>query len=198
MLTEITAQPKDEPEIIRRVLSGEVDAYADIVRSYQGKVLGLCLSFLRNQTQAEDAAQEIFIKAYQSLDRFRGSSSFSTWLYRITANHCKDCLRVQSRHKTQSLDALTEELGDAVDGLLRPPLGPAAVSAENSEKIEQILAQLSPDERMILVLREAEGLNYKEIARTLNLSLDAVKARLRRARKTLEQKTRHFLAKAGV
>jgi RNA polymerase sigma-70 factor, ECF subfamily len=187
----------DEQRIIREIKSGNVNAYAGIVRAYQGRVLGLCLSILGNFTQAEDAAQEIFIKAYQSLSSFRGESRFSTWLYRIASNHCKDLLRKKSRQKTESLDALADRMGDAVEELLESP-PKTEISAENAENIEKVLSALSPHDRVILTLRESEGLSYQEIAETLDCTVDAVKARLRRAREALNEILRHFSGKCGV
>jgi RNA polymerase sigma-70 factor, ECF subfamily len=185
-------EPINEEAIIQQILSGRVEAYEEIVRGYQQKVLGLCLSFLKNSTEAEDAAQEIFIKAYQSLPSFRGLSLFSTWLYRIAANHCKDLLRKRSREKTESLEALMDRMGDSVERMLQsPPEGPRA-GAEYSELIEGILCRLSPQDRTILTLREAEGLSYQEISETLQCSVEAVRSRLRRARQTLEERLRHF------
>ena len=183
----------EEQKLIQKILSGDTDAYAQIVQSHQAKVLGLCTSLLGNVTQAEDAAQEIFIKAYQSLRAFRGDAAFSTWLYRISANHCKDLLRKRSREKTESLDVLMEESGDAFQKLVEPSSDPGA-AFEAADLIEKFLSSLSPDERIILTLREVQGLSYQEMARALGCSLDAVKSRLRRAREALEKKTRHFLA----
>lgn len=154
------------------------------------------MSLLRNTAEAEDAAQEIFLKAYRSLSSFQGNSSFSTWLYRISANHCKDLLRKRSRQRTESLDRLIEDSGDGVQ-LVEPSSDPAAARAA-SETVEMLLAGLSPDERLILTLREVQGLSYQEIAGALHCSLDAVKARLRRARVSLEEKARHFSARKDV
>ncbi len=154
-------------------------------------MLGLCTSLLSDATQAEDAAQEIFIKAYQALSSFQGNSKFSTWLYRIASNHCKDLLRKRSRQKTESLDALIEKSGDEVQNLWEPSVDPRNASGA-SDLVEKLLSSLSPDERLILTLREVQGLSYQEIAETLKCSLDAVKSRLRRARETIEEKTRHF------
>jgi RNA polymerase sigma-70 factor (ECF subfamily) len=196
-LKPVLVKPIDEETIICEVNSGNINAFADIVRVYQGKVLGLCRSLLGDATQAEDAAQEIFLKAYQSLSTFRRDSSFSTWLYRISANHCKDLLRKRTRQKTESLEALTDQMGDAVERLFKAP-AQAEVSAENAECMEKILSQLSPHERLILTLREAEGLSYQEIAETLECTVDAVKARLRRAREALNEKLRHFSKGSSV
>ena len=178
-------------------MSGDTDAYAGIVRSTQAKVLGLCMSLLGNASEAEDAAQEIFIKAYQSLRSFQGGSSFSTWLYRIAANHCKDLLRKRSRQRTESLDALIETSGETVQKSWEPASDPIR-NAEAADLVEKLLSTLSPDERVILTLRETQGLSYQEIAQTLGCSLDAVKSRLRRAREALEEKARHLLGGANV
>ena len=92
------------------MLRGRREAYAELVRAHQAKVLRLCTALLNDPTQAEDAAQDVFFKAYQALASFRQDASFSTWLYRITTNHCRDLLRKRSRRKEQSFDALVEDL----------------------------------------------------------------------------------------
>ena len=159
--------------------------------------MGYCLSMLSNHTEAEEAAQDVFIKAYRSLDRFKGNSSFSTWLYRITANHCLDVLRKRNRRRTVSLDTLVEEEGDKVHRLFSTaPV--AATQMENRDLTGKILSTLPQDYRTILTLREADGLEYQEIAEILNCSLDAVKGRLSRARKQLQENLRHFLQEKDV
>lgn len=152
---------------------------------------------LSDATDAEDAAQEIFIKAYQSLNRFRGASPFSTWLYRIAANHCRDLLRKKSRRRVESWDALLEKEGDRFQKLLSDPPG-TAKTMEDSDLVKRVLSQLSLEQRMVLILREIEGLSYHEMAQTLNCSLDAVKGRLRRAREDFEKMLRHFLGGENV
>ena len=153
----------------------EEKAYAELVRTHQAKVLRLCASLL-GESDAEDAAQEIFIKAYRSFDSFRKDAAFSTWLYRIASNHCRDLLRKRARQKTEPLDELPELFLSSGD-----PRG----KTEKADLAEQILLTLSPDERLILTLREVEGLSYQEIAEVLSCSLDAVKGRLKRLREAL-------------
>ena len=167
------------------------------MRKYQARVLRLCTSLLADATLAEDAAQEIFLKAYHALRNFRGASTFSTWLYRIAANHCKDLLRVRARQRTESWDALIEQHGEHIQELLVASEDQQAALA-NAELIEKILSSLPPDYRVILTLREVEGLSYDELAATLHCSLDAVKARLRRARQALQERLRHFSASPPV
>ena len=172
----------EEAVLIDRILRGDRNAYAELVRAHQAKVLRLCASLL-GESEAEDAAQEIFLKAYRSLASFRKDSAFSTWLYRIASNHCRDLLRRRSRQKTESLEQLLETSNEKAQSLLASD-DPRA-RAEQADLAEQILSTLSPDERLILTLREVQGLSYREIAEALACSLDAVKGRLKRAREML-------------
>ena len=176
---------------IRQVLSGQRDAYAHLVRKYQARVLRLCTALLREASVAEDAAQDIFLKAYQSLHAFQGHSLFSTWLYRIAANRCKDLLRKRSRQRSESWEALVETHGEALQQLLTVSANPTLAVAD-ADLADRLLSQLPPDYRLILTLREVEGLSYQELAETLACSMDAVKARLRRARQALQDTLRHF------
>ena len=178
-------------EVILDVLAGNRNSYAEIVRKYEGKVRGYCMSMLSDLAAAEDAAQEIFIKAYQSLSGFRGNSSFSTWLYRISANYCTDVLRKTARKKTESWDALLEKEGEKAEALFSAP--PEARNAEHAELTSKLLEQLPEKSRTMLVLREIHGLSYQELAETLDCSIDSVKSRLKRARQELEIKMRHLL-----
>jgi len=184
-------------EIISKVLSGERNAYAAIVRKYQDRVLRLCVSLLANPQRAEEAAQETFLKAYQSLNKFRGSSSFATWIYRIAYHHCLDVLRKESREKTESWDALLEKDGGRIERLFADPGGPGAAK-DSHEFVTEVLSRLSSEYRTVLILREVQNLSYLEISETMDCSVDSVKARLRRARSELEEKLRHFLRPSNV
>ena len=174
----------DDRVVIQRVLSGEPEAFAELVRAHQVRVLRLCVSLLGDVTLAEDAAQEIFFKAYQALSSFRGQSTFSTWLYRIAANRCLDLLRKRRREPVESWDALIEASGEPLHEARSAQQDPKA-SIANTELLQHALAQLSPAYRLLLTLRELEGLSYQELAVTFHCSLDAVRARLRRARQAL-------------
>lgn len=190
-------ESKEDIEIIRKVLSGDRNAYAGIVRKYQDRVLRLCLSLLTNPTRAEEAAQESFIKAYQSLKQFKGRSSFSTWIYRIAYFHCLDSLRKETREKTESWDALLEREGDRIHRLFSVPTGSGS-GERTSELVEQALFHLSEEYRNTLILREVQELSYKEISETMDCSVDSVKARLKRARAELKEKLRHFMKPQNV
>lgn len=165
-------------EIIRKVKNGDVQLFSELVRKYQDKVLRLCYSIV-GESSAEDAAQEIFIKIFESLDKFKELSAFSTWLYRIAYNHCLNILSKRKSEKTISLDSFDTEI---IPSLLSEP---RMETEEAKELVKKALQLLSPADRLILTLREMEGLSYKELAELLEISMDAVKGRLFRARKAL-------------
>ncbi|HRY29104.1 MAG TPA: RNA polymerase sigma factor [Elusimicrobiota bacterium] len=185
----------NDEQIIRAVLNGRREEFAHLVRRHQEKVRSLCLSLMRNATEADDAAQEVFVKAFQALGRFQGRSRFSTWLYRVAYRHCLDLLRSRGRRRTDSLEVLLEERGE---GAMPVAASSGGAALENREVLEKILSSLPPEYRLILTLREAQGLSYEELAAATGTTLDSVKARLRRARQALEEKARHFRALSGV
>ncbi len=186
-----------EAELVLRAADGDREAYAALVRRHSPRVYSLCASMLRRREDAQDAAQEAFVKAWRSIRHFRGGSSFATWIYRIAANACRDSLRRRSRAQAEAID--TRRPGEQGRSL-----EPAAKTTDESTRIEdadaaaKILGRLSPDHRLILILREAQGFNYGEIAQILDCSVDAVKGRLKRARRQLNEKLRHFSAREGV
>ncbi len=181
----------DDTDIVQRILAGDHQAYAVLVRKYEASVRGCCLGMLPNPSDADDAAQEVFIKAYHALGSFRGDAAFSTWLYRIAANHCRDLLRRSARHQTESWDALLEQQGDRIEALLSTPPD-VEIPMEQTELMRRVFACLPEQYRTILILREVDGLSYQELAETLACSLDAVKGRLKRARQELADRLRHI------
>jgi len=142
---------------------------------------------LKSESEADDAAQEVFLKAYKNLRSFRGHSSFYTWLHSIAAHHCLDQLRKSSR-QPDSLEELVDKRGLQIE----------EAPAEKEDLAQDLLASLSDDQRAILLLREVQGLGYQEIATALHCSLDAVKTRLYRARRDLQKIGRHFLHPRNV
>lgn len=188
--------PEEEEELVRGARAGRREDFEALVRRHHVQVLRLCISLLAVREKGEDAAQEVFLKAYRSLDRFQGDASFSTWLYRIATNHCLDILRKEARRRTESWEELVERDGEALHRLLASPAPSDALEA--SDLAARVLSHLPEDYRLILTLREAEGLSYQEIAEVLSCSLDSVKARLRRAREALQERLRHFSGPGGV
>jgi RNA polymerase sigma-70 factor (ECF subfamily) len=183
-------------EIIERVRAGHRDEFAELVRRHHARVLGLCVSMLGDEALAEDAAQEAFLKAYASLEGFRSDASFSTWLYRIAANRCLDLRRLRSRRPAESLDALVEQESPRLRSLLGDP--GRGKAAEAADLVRRVLDALPEDYRLILTLREMQGLDYKELMEALDCSMDSVKARLRRARLSFQEKLRHITEADGV
>ncbi len=187
----------EDSEIIQQVKNGNRNAYAELIRKYEARVRGYAGMMLADATQAEDAAQEIFIKAYESLDKFRGEASFSTWIYRIATNHCLDLLKKRKRTRTESWEALIEKNGDTIEAAMIAP-NTAKPSVDMTELITQLLSHMPEISRNMLILREVQGLSYEELAQTLGCTLDSVKSRLKRARQELELKMRHFLKEEAV
>ena len=183
--------PLEDQEIIHKILEGNDSIFAELVRKYQARIITLCTSMLSDAKEAEDAAQEVFVKAFYALHNFQGRSSFYTWLYRIASNRCLDLMRKKYRYKTQSWDELLEQKGDEIERLLAKNESPE--SSRDNELVHEALSHLKPEWRLILTLREIQGLSYEEIAETLGCSLDAVKSRLQRSRRDLKEKLRHFL-----
>lgn len=181
----------DEQEIIVAVRAGQREQYAELVRVYQDRVFRLCMSYLKNRTEAEETAQDAFIDAYKSLKNFRGDSKFSTWLYKITLHRIQDLIRKKAREKTQSWEELLENNGDRIERLFQ--MGSVGPSNEDKDLVDQILACLKPETAQILKMREIHGFTYDEISKILDLSLDSVKGRLKRARQEVQKKMRHLI-----
>ena len=181
----------NDADLVAQVQAGDTEAFAELIRRHHASLHGLCLSLLHDPSASDDAAQEIFLKAFRRLPQFRKDAAFSTWLYRIAYHHCLDLLRSQSRRKTESLDAILEAEGGNPEKMLASPEN-TELSQENADLVHRVLSCLPPDYRLILTLRELQGLSYQELADVLDCSLDAVKAKLRRARLDFEEHLRHF------
>ena len=174
--------------VVERARAGDHEAFRVLVERYQGRVYRLALRVLRNDEQAQDAAQEAFLKVYRSLDRFEGRSSFYTWLYRLTMNVCLDLKR---RDRSDRQVEWNEELPPEADDLSPiAPERPAApsVDLERSElrgSIQRAIATLPDDARRTFLLREVDGLSYVEIARAMGIPKGTVMSRLHYARRRL-------------
>ncbi len=172
-----------ETEWIQQAIQGNEDAFAYLVELYQRPVYNLCYRMLGNVQEAEDAAQEAFWRAYQALRRYDPQRPFITWLLSIAAHYCIDQQR-KRRMPLLDLDLLPEE--DIPDGAPDP----ARVIAErdSQEQIHQLLKKLSSLDRAAIILRYWYDFSEEEIARTLSLTVSAVKSRLFRARRELAER----------
>jgi len=173
-------------EWVNAALEGNQDAFADIVYSYQDAVYNLCYRMLGERGEAEDAAQEAFLRAYLNLTRYDPARSFKTWLLSIASNYCIDRLR-RRRLQWMSLDdePVADRLALHSDD---PEPEPATLSKEQSVAIQGLLDQLSPDYRAVVVLRYWYDYSYAEIADIMDTTESAVKSRLFRARQALADK----------
>ena len=178
---------EEELALVRRVQSGELDAFEDLVRAHEKTVYNLALRMTGNPQDAEDMAQEAFLKAYRSLPDFRGESKFSVWLYRIVSNVCLDHLRRQNRRPASSLTVEDEEGEEQQWDVPDESQSPERLLEQKltREAVRKGLAALPEDQRQILLLREIRGMSYEEIADTLDLEPGTVKSRIFRARKRL-------------
>ena len=182
----LESDPVDERAIIARCLAGERRAYALLVERYKGLVHDLVSRMLGDAVEAEDIAQDAFVKAYLSLKDFRGESRFSTWVCRIALNRCKDVLRKQRRAPWTRLrhedgPAVTEVPDDqetAVDSMER---------CEREARLHRALARLPVKYREAVVLRHIEGMEFHEIGRVLAIAAGAAKVRAFRGREMLRR-----------
>ncbi|MBN6889841.1 RNA polymerase sigma-70 factor, ECF subfamily [Cytobacillus horneckiae] len=178
---------------IKQVLKGDQDAYAEIVEIYKDKVFHICYRMLANQHEAEDIAQEAFLRAYVNIQSFNIDLKFSTWLYRIATNLCID--RIRKKKPDYYLDA--EVAG--TDGLTMYSQIPSnsrlpeddVQSLELQETIQKEISKLPEKYRSVIVLKYIEELSLNEISETLNLPLGTVKTRIHRGREALRKQLRY-------
>jgi len=177
----------EEQKIIQKVLSGDKNAFEELLLANQKNVYNLALKMTKSEEDALDISQEAFLKAYRQLDAFRGDSRFSVWLYRLTYNLCIDFLRKKPRGGVMSLTQQDE--GDDVYELelrdVRELPEDKVMRGETRKAIAKSIDELNPRYREIIVMREITGMSYSDIAETLNLSEGTVKSRLARARMNL-------------
>jgi RNA polymerase sigma-70 factor (ECF subfamily) len=160
-------------------LPGDPRPFRILMARYRDEVVNTAYRFLGDPRDAEDAAQDVFLKVYRGLPDFRAEASFSTWLYRITVNTCKNELRRRSRHPT----LLTPDLESLGVHLPTTPSAEQTVIAHGRrDAIQETIGQLSETHREALILRDIQGLSYQEIAEVLEIGLSAAKMRVRRAR----------------
>ncbi len=176
-----------DQQLVERVKSGDRQAFDLLVRKYQHKVYGLVSRFISDSAAVEDVVQESFIKAYRSLDRFRGDSAFYTWLYRIAVNTAKNYLVAKGRRPPDAdIDATEAEQMSGAE-IMREVGTPEDVtlSKEMSRKVLEVVEQLPPDLRTALTLREIDGLTYEEIAKVMDCPIGTVRSRIFRAREAV-------------
>ena len=180
--------------LIRRLRERDEKAFREVVELYGDRVFNLTYRMLGNREEAEDLAQEVFIAVFKYIDNFRGDAKFSTWLYRITANHCKNRIKYLARRHDRSRSEYDEtyDQGGVESDLTAPSQMPRPDKQLEGMQLERLmqecLAELDEDQRMLIVLRDINELAYTEICDITNLPEGTVKSRLHRARAALRKK----------
>jgi len=179
--------------LVRRVQRGDKGAFDALVLKYQHKVVKLVMRYVRNPAEAEDVAQEAFIKAYRALPQFRGESAFYTWLYRIAINTAKNAVVSRDRSPVEfDLDSQNSDEAYDMQGRLKDSETPEGLvlTDEIRSTVNSAIDALPEDLRTAIVLRELEGLSYEEIAAAMGCPVGTVRSRIFRAREAIDRRLR--------
>ena len=177
----------EEREIIRRVVEGRVDLFETLIQRHQPRVFATARKYARRESEVEDIVQEIFIKAFQNLGRYRGEAPFLHWLMRIAVRTCYDFLRRHQRNRESNFSEITEEDADFLDRYVSDSL-PDDLRADAVRKlVHDVLERLPAPLRMVITLQAIEGKSVQEIADLTGWSIVNVKVRAHRARKEMRK-----------
>ncbi|MBQ6808812.1 MAG: sigma-70 family RNA polymerase sigma factor [Firmicutes bacterium] len=186
----VSSQQFEEMELIKKSRNGDTAAFSELVAPYSKRIYNIGLKMLNNREDAADMAQDVLLKIFRNLNRFRGDAAFSTWVYRISVNTCRDILRSSYRQH----ERLFTDFGEENE---QPEYEVADYSAlpeqlyedrESNAYLLALIRGLTPKYRIVMVLREVSGLSYQEIADAVNISVGTVKSRLNRARAAMREK----------
>ena len=179
-----------EKALVQKAKAGDRDAFAALVSAYEGKIYNLSLRYLGNREDAMDASQEVFLRVFRFLPGFQEESGFSTWIYRIGVNVCKDMLAKRAKRGELSLELPDEEEDYRTAEVADSRYDPEAIveQADLRESLAEAIGQLPQQQREMIVLRDIQGLSYEEIGQVLSLEAGTVKSRLSRARENLRKK----------
>jgi len=196
------ARDARDRRLVRRLKQGDERAFQELVHTYQDRIFGLVYRMIGNRQEAEDIAQEVFISVHRGIANYRGEGRFYTWLYRIASNTCKNrikYLKGRNFHRASDIDetpaAHTQGEAGPVVALQSVVPGPeATVVGDRLERaIQYEIAQLEPEHRLLIVLRDIQGLSYAEILRITGLQEGTLKSRLHRARLALKARLEPYI-----
>ena len=183
---------------MRRLKEGDDRAFQELVRTYQNRIFSLTLRFMGNREEAEDLAQEVFLTVFRAINSYRGEGRFYTWLYRIASNTCKNRLKYlkgRNHHRSIAVEDSAQAQMPAREGGSQHSLqsqipGPEATVQGNrlQRAIQQEIAQLDAEHRLLIVMRDIQGLSYQDIIRITGLPSGTLKSRLHRARLALKKR----------
>lgn len=189
---------KEEKLLVKRAKKGNISAFEELIIEHESKVYNIAYRILNNEEDAKDLSQEVFIKAFNSLHKFREDSSFSTWLYRIAMNTCIDELRKRKGRESYSIDRdIQTDEGTIPREFQDKQLNPEEelMNKELASQIQWALNHLSETYKEVIILRDFQGFDYKQISQILGCPLGTVKSRISRARTELKNvliKEKHF------
>jgi RNA polymerase sigma-70 factor (ECF subfamily) len=186
-----------ERALLRRLRARDEAAFRDLIAEQRDRVFNITYRMLGNRAEAEDVAQEVFITVFKTIETFREESKFSTWLYRVTVNHCKNRIKYLARRHERDRDEL-DETSRAANGATEGPM--PAIQADRAlqgvqmeQILQQAIANLDDDQRIVIVLRDVEDLSIEEICEITGLPDGTVKSRLHRGRLALRKKLEKHL-----
>lgn len=176
--------------LVEQVQKGDTKAFDLLINKYQHRIVSLVARYVSDQTEAQDVAQEAFIKAYRAIDRFRGDSAFYTWLYRIAINTAKNWLVARKRRPPASdIDAADAEQYDMESRLKEQGTPENEMMREEIKRtVFDTISELPDDLRTAIMLREMEGMSYEDIALTMDCPIGTVRSRIFRAREAIDEK----------
>ena len=183
--------------LMLRVKRGDRAAFAQLVEKYKQPVMNLAYRTVRDMTEAEDLAQNVFVQVYKSAARYKTTAKFSTWLFTIARNLCLNEIRRRSRHPAESLDASHPQQDDQPlqqfedKSTFSPPEN--VLQGELAQQIDSALADLPENQRSAILLCRQEELSYEEIAKVLGCSISATKSLIHRGRETLKERLKAYL-----
>ena len=173
----------DEKQLIERASRGEADAFNALLGAHEKQMYAVALRMCQNRDDAQDCLQEAMIRVFRAISGFKGQSSFSTWLYRITMNTCLDELRRRKNRPNTSLDNMVDLGWSPVDEGISPERH--AMNSETRRQLNAAIARLPEDMRSAIVLRDIQGMTYEEIAAALDINVGTIKSRISRGRERL-------------
>lgn len=184
--------------LMLRVKRGDMEALTTLVEKYKQPVINLVARTIRDETEAEDVAQNVFIQVYKSAARYKASAKFTTWLFTIARNLCLNEIRRRSRHPNDSLDAASPHAEDdqparQFEDVKTVSPDAAATQAELERKLEEALADLPENQRTAILLYQRQEMSYEEIAGVLDSSLSSVKSLIFRGREVLKERLKPYL-----
>ena len=190
--------PSADIGLIKQCQEGSLAAFDELVLRHHKKVFNVAYRLLNNYEEANDIAQEVFVRAFRAIKGFRFKAQIFTWLYRITVNLSKNRLKVLAREKRRTIsldDPISTEEGEMKRQVAQDDPLPSddLINKEKGELIAKALASLEDEFRTVVVLRDIEGLGYEEISRILKINIGTVKSRLHRARALLQEKLKEVV-----